>query len=56
MDFIERIFHISPDGGSGAFEILALVVVAALILAYRSRHRIASVFRRRSDDEERPQP
>lgn len=26
MDFIERIFAISPDGGSGAFEALLFLV------------------------------
>lgn len=41
MDFIERIFHISPDGGSGATELLilmALVLVAcAAIVGWRLR-------------------
>ena len=40
MDFIERIFGISPDGGSGAFEFLlfAVPVVGILaILAWRKR-------------------
>lgn len=40
MDFIERIFHIAPDGGSGALE-LALVLVpvltAAMFLAWGFR-------------------
>jgi hypothetical protein len=26
MDFIERIFSVSPDGGSGAFEALLFLV------------------------------
>jgi hypothetical protein len=26
MDFIERIFGISPDGGSGLFELILIVV------------------------------
>jgi hypothetical protein len=40
MDFIERIFGISPDGGSGSFEFLlfALPIVGiCLIYIYRSR-------------------
>lgn len=35
MDFIERIFGISPDGGSGSFELLLfLIPVAGLVLLY----------------------
>jgi hypothetical protein len=30
MDFVERIFHISPDGGNGAAE---LAIFAALLMA-----------------------
>jgi hypothetical protein len=42
MDFIERIFGISPDGGSGAFEFLlfAIPLVGIVILiGKRSRWR-----------------
>jgi hypothetical protein len=41
MDFIERIFHISPDGGSGSFEILLFIipVVGIAVLYQRRRHR-----------------
>ena len=31
MDFIERIFNISPDGGDGSTEALYLVVGIALL-------------------------
>lgn len=31
MDFIERIFHISPDGGSGATEVLILMALVFLV-------------------------
>jgi hypothetical protein len=41
MDFIERLFHISPDGDSGALELALLlvpvVVVALLLLARHSK-------------------
>jgi hypothetical protein len=40
MDFIERIFGISPDGGSGLFELLLLVpflVMAGLYLRKRAQ-------------------
>jgi len=35
MDFIERIFGISPDGGSGAFEALLFLIPIASIIAIR---------------------
>lgn len=42
MDFIERIFGIAPDGGSGVLEILLFVVPVAGIVAiaqYRKLRR-----------------
>jgi len=41
VDFIERIFGISPDGGSGSFEFLLFLVPIAGIVIYRYllRHR-----------------
>jgi len=42
MDFIERIFGISIDGGSGSFEVLLfLVPIAGLYLLHRMRARKA---------------
>jgi hypothetical protein len=35
MDFIERIFGLAPDGGSGLLEVLLFVVPVAGILAIR---------------------
>jgi hypothetical protein len=33
MDWIERLFHVSPDGGSGSFELgIALGVLVALAM------------------------
>ena len=38
MDFIERIFGFSPDGGSGSFEVLLFAIpIACLYLIYRAR-------------------
>lgn len=38
MDFIERIFGISPDGGSGAFEFLLFAIpIGGLYLSYKWR-------------------
>jgi hypothetical protein len=38
MDFVERLFGISPDGGSGAFEGLILVLAMAAPLLLVRRH------------------
>jgi len=34
MDFIERIFHMSPDHGNGAFEALMLFAILAVPIAW----------------------
>jgi hypothetical protein len=42
MDFIERIFGIAPDGGSGWLELLLFIVPIAGIIAiaqYRKRRQ-----------------
>ena len=40
MDFIEQIFGFSPDGGSGAFELLLfLIPIAGLVILYRRRSK-----------------
>jgi hypothetical protein len=40
MDFIEQIFGISPDGGSGVLEILMFLIPAmGIYLLYRMRSR-----------------
>lgn len=36
MDFIERLFGISPDGGSGMFEVLLFLIPIAGILMIRA--------------------
>jgi heme/copper-type cytochrome/quinol oxidase subunit 4 len=33
MDWIEEIFHVSPDGGNGALELLFAVAPVAAIVA-----------------------
>ncbi len=38
MDFIERLFGVSPDGGSGAFEFLLFAIpVVCLSMIYWTR-------------------
>ena len=41
MDFIERLFGIAPDGGSGAFEfvLFAIPIAGICYLALRRRNR-----------------
>jgi hypothetical protein len=42
MDFIERLFGISPDGGDGSTEVLylaALIVIVAAVSWLRIAHR-----------------
>jgi hypothetical protein len=42
MDFIERLFGASPDGGSGAFEVLLFAIpLAGLALLWAMRRRSA---------------
>ena len=41
MDFVERIFHVSPDGGNGTFELVLFLLVAAIILVRFWRRRRA---------------
>jgi hypothetical protein len=41
MDFIEQWFGISPDGGSGATELLFLVVALLIVAIILARRRIA---------------
>jgi hypothetical protein len=38
MDFIERIFGVSPDGGNGLFELLLFAIpIAGLAVIYLAR-------------------
>lgn len=46
MDFIERLFGISPDGGDGSLEELYLAAAAAVVVAAVFRRRIGSAIAR----------
>jgi hypothetical protein len=37
MDWIEQLLHVSPDGGSGALELIYLALVAFVIVALARR-------------------
>jgi len=50
MDFIERLFGVSPDGGDGSFELLLFVLpLAAIALLYQTgiAGRLLALVRRR---------
>jgi len=53
MDFIERIFHVSPDGGDGSLEVLYVLAVAVAVGGVVFRRRavaaIARLRHRRSE-------
>jgi hypothetical protein len=42
MDFIERWFGLSPDGGDGSLEVLWIVVIVATVTAIVFRRQIAA--------------
>jgi hypothetical protein len=46
MDYVERFFGISPDGGNGAFELSILVAFAAIPLVFIFRHRLLTPLQR----------
>ena len=50
MDFIERLFGVSPDGGSGLFEFLLFAVPLAGVAWLYLRRKAA---RRRDDKDPR---
>jgi hypothetical protein len=51
MDFIERVFGFSPDGGDGSFEFMLFAIPIAgivyLVLRRRARRRQQDATRRR---------
>jgi hypothetical protein len=49
MDFIERIFGFSPDGGDGSFEFLLFLIPISLIV-------LVAVVRRRRAQRARKRP
>jgi hypothetical protein len=46
MNFIERFFHVFPDGGSGATELLYLVAALVLALGILFRRRAVMIITR----------
>lgn len=46
MDFIERLFGISPDGGDGSTELLYIAVLLLVVALFRWREAIAAIVRK----------
>jgi len=46
MDFIERWFGFSPDGGDGSTELLYIVVIAFVLVMVFGRRHIVKLLRR----------
>jgi hypothetical protein len=47
MDFIEKWFGISPDGGDGSLEFLWIVAIAVALAAWFGRGRLRAWLARR---------
>jgi MYXO-CTERM domain-containing protein len=45
MDFIERLFGIAPDGGTGSLESLYILLAVLALAAIAGRRRLANLFR-----------
>ena len=45
MNFIEQLFGVAPDGGSGVFE-FALLAAVGFLLAISLRRRVAGILAR----------
>ena len=50
MNFIERLLHVSPDGGDGSLEVAAVAALALVVAAVALRGRIGALIRRPSGD------
>jgi hypothetical protein len=46
MDFIERLFGISPDGGDGSTEMIYILAFVAIVAAIFSRSYLAGLARK----------
>lgn len=49
MDFIERLFAVSPDGGSGATELLYIAIPLVVVALHRWRATIGAIIKRRTE-------
>jgi hypothetical protein len=57
MDFIERWFGVSPDGGDGSLEVVFVLAVVSVVLIFFFRRRLRGLLTRwttRSDESVGP--
>ena len=54
MDFIERWFGVSPDGGDGSLEVLYLLVIAAIAAAIVHREPLLRALRSNRKRQDKP--
>jgi len=47
MDFIEKLFGISPDGGDGSTELIIVAVIVIVAIVARSRSHVGAWRRQR---------
>jgi hypothetical protein len=50
MDFFEKWFGVSPDGGDGSLEVLWIVVIVVAVVAFAFRRRITAWLASRTTD------
>lgn len=46
MDFIERLFNISPDGGDGSTELLYIAALLFIVILFRWRVNVRALVKR----------
>ena len=46
MDFIERLFGVSPDGGDGSTELLYIAALLIIVALFRWRAALTTLFKR----------
>jgi hypothetical protein len=49
MDWVEKVFHVSPDGGNGSYELLIYLVLSLVVyvVVTRTARGVARRWRRR---------
>ena len=52
MDFIERWFHLSPDGGNGSLELVYLLAIVAIVTMILFRRQLRQLYWRARDRQE----
>ena len=53
MDFIERWFGVSPDGGDGSLELLYIVTVVAVVVMFLFRKQLYNLMSNSRNDRAR---